>query len=233
LYHGEVSQYIDVISRDKIGPYSITGHKKQEKVDSLMSAILQGDQDKSCAYTRALIDKGVPAQDIIDSYIARALKHVGEQYETGKAFIPDLLRAANTAQHALAVIKQHLPKQKKKKTLVLATVKGDIHDIGKNIAAMIFESAGYQVIDLGKDVDSARIVQAAKKHRADVVGLSALLTTTMPEMGRVVARLKKNKVTAKVIVGGPNVSEKFAREIGAYGAASTVMQGLRLLKRIM
>lgn len=233
LYHGKLAEYMTNVSIDDAGAKPADKIGKKIPIDTLINAILQGDKDKSAEYTRILINKGIQAQKIIDEHIAKALKQIGEQYESGKAFIPDLLRAANTAQHALEVIKQNLPMQKKKKTLVLATVKGDIHDIGKNIAAMIFESAGYQVIDLGKDVDAARIVQAAKKHKADVVGLSALLTTTMPEMERVIASLKKHKVPAKVIVGGPNVSDTFAKEIGAFGAASTVMQGLRLLQRIM
>jgi 5-methyltetrahydrofolate--homocysteine methyltransferase len=161
------------------------------------------------------------------------LKEIGDRYETGKAFIPDLVRAADAAQHTLSVIKKHLPRGEKRGTIVLATVKGDIHDIGKNIAAMIFESAGYKVIDLGKDVNAGRIIQTVKKYKPDVVGLSALLTTTMPEMARVVRMFKEHKIATKVIVGGPNVSDAFARDIGAFGAAPTVMAGLRLLKRIM
>jgi len=233
LYQGRVTEYIAQVREDDKVPRFEKKEYKKTGVDGLVSAIIQGDQHMSIEYTRRLIEKNTPSQDIIDSYIARALKQIGEQYETGQAFIPDLLRAANTAQQALELVKKHLPKQKNKGTIVLATVKGDIHDIGKNIAAMIFESAGYQVIDLGKDVDAENIVQAAKKYKADVVGLSALLTTTMPEMANVITRLKDKSVPAKVIVGGPNVSKQFARDIGAFGAASTVMEGLRLLKRIV
>ncbi|MBN2620626.1 homocysteine S-methyltransferase family protein [candidate division WOR-3 bacterium] len=233
LFRGKVTDYIAGMRERDTASEEIPVPVKHHTDDDLSASVIAGNVPASVQCARSLLASRIPPQKIIDEHITGALKEIGDRYESGKAFIPDLLCAADAAQHALNVIKKHLPRGKKKGTLILATVKGDIHDIGKNVAAMIFESSGYRVIDLGKDVDAGRIIRAAKKYKPDVIGLSALLTTTMPEMGRVIRTLREQRVTTKVIVGGPNVSDAFAREIGAFGAAPTVMAGLRLLKRIM
>ncbi|OGC42604.1 hypothetical protein A2Y85_01295, partial [candidate division WOR-3 bacterium RBG_13_43_14] len=180
--------------------------------------------------TDQLLDSGIAPQQIIDKHITMALHVVGNHYENGKMFIPDLLRSAEAAKASLAVIRQYLPRKQLKGKILLATVKGDIHDIGKNIAGMVFESAGYKVIDLGKDVPTKRIIESVKKYKPEVLGLSALLTTTMPEMANIITQLKKNRLSVKVIIGGPNVSTEYAKKIGAYGAALSVLDGLRILK---
>jgi 5-methyltetrahydrofolate--homocysteine methyltransferase len=197
---------------------------------NLTKAIVHGDERLSYHCARVLLESGIPAQQIIDQYISRALKQVGDYYEGGKFFIPDLLKSADASKKVLTIVKKYLPVGKKKGTIVLATVKGDIHDIGKNIACMVFESAGYEVIDLGKDVSVDKIVNAVIKYNPDALGLSALLTTTMPEMEHVTHRLKKEKLSVRVIIGGPNVSRGYAKKIGAYGAAKNVLEGLKLLK---
>ncbi len=197
----------------------------------LVSAIMSGHDRMSVEHAQALLDAGVPAQDIIDKHIAKALKKVGDNYEAGKFFVPDLLRAAQASQRVLGVVQKYLPKARRKGKVIFATVKGDIHDIGKNIAAMIFESAGYEVIDLGKDVPCKDIVAAVRRHKPKALGLSALLTTTMPEMARVIAQLNSERLTTKVIIGGPNVTHSYAQRIGAFGAARTVLEGLKLMKK--
>lgn len=197
----------------------------------LTEAIIFGNKELSRGFAQKLLKAGAAPQAIIDRFVSEALSRVGVLYETGKYFIPDLLKAAEASKYALDVVRKYLPKGRKRGRIVLATVKGDIHDIGKNIACMIFESAGYEIIDLGKDISTEKIVAAVRKVKPDVLGLSALLTTTMPEMAKVVSALKKAKLNVKVIIGGPNVSERYAKEIGAYGAATTVVEGLALLKK--
>jgi 5-methyltetrahydrofolate--homocysteine methyltransferase len=206
---------------------------KERKQSSLFDAIVHGNGRQSSQSVRKLLDTGLSAQRVLDDYITVALKKVGDNYEAGDMFIPDLLAAADASKQALCVVKEYLPKNIKQGTIMLATVKGDIHDIGKNIAAMMFESAGYDVIDLGKDVSCEKIVRAVKKYKPDILGLSALLTTTMPEMERVIDTLKKKKLAVKVIIGGPNVSDQYARRIGAYAAAKDVLKGLQIVKAIM
>jgi 5-methyltetrahydrofolate--homocysteine methyltransferase len=169
---------------------------------------------------------------IINDHVTRALRTVGKNYEKGSFFVPDLLRSAEAAKRALTAIRASMPRKAPKHTIVLATVKGDIHDIGKNIAAMVFKSAGYRVVDLGRDVPVNRIIGAVRRHRPCALGLSALLTTTMPEMARVIEELRMNKLKVKVIIGGPNVSDAYARQIGAFGAARSALAGLKIVGRI-
>jgi len=204
--------------------------KKTKTAKDLKESIIQGDKEQSRAYAQEMLDTGTPPQEIIDKSVAKALKHVGDLYETGEYYIPDLLKAAEASKYALGVVRKYLPKGRKRGRVVLATVKGDIHDIGKNIAAMIFESAGYEIIDLGKDIAAEKIVATVRKVKPDALGLSALLTTTMPEMANIVKALKKAKLDVKVIIGGPNVSKRYAKKIGAYGAATNVLAGLSLLR---
>ncbi|MGQ9464120.1 MAG: homocysteine S-methyltransferase family protein [bacterium] len=200
--------------------------------DSLMNMIISGDIQNSVEQTKKLLSERIVPQTIIDDYISPAMKLVGENYEKGKFFIPDLLRAADAAKAVLDLLKKYFTSNTKKGKIVLATVKGDIHDIGKNIAGMVFESVGYEVIDLGKDVAGDVIVKAVKRYKPMAVGLSALLTTTMPEMGNVIKLLRKNKINVPVIIGGPNVNDKFAKMIGAYGAVQNAFDGLKILERI-
>jgi len=199
------------------------------KQDTLADSLIYGDKAKSVELAQELLNAGTLPQVILDHYITSNLKVAGEYYEKGKFYVPDLLMAAEAARAVLSMVIKFLPKGQKKGKVILATVKGDIHDIGKNIVAAVFESAGYEVIDLGKDVPDKKIIKAVKEHAPEALGLSALLTTTMPEMGNVIAQLNKENLSVKVIIGGPNVSDDFAKKIGAYGAARNVFEGLRLL----
>ncbi len=192
-------------------------------------ALLRGEASKSEELSLKLLKGGVSPNEIIDEYITSSLQLAGELYQQGKYFVPDLLLSAEAATRSLEVIKPYLPKSSKKGKIVLATVHGDIHDVGKNIVSVVLQAAGYEIIDLGKDVSALKIVNAVKEHHPDFVGLSALLTTTMPEMEKVIKLLRKNNLDVKVIIGGPNVSLKYAERIGAYGAARNIGEGLKLL----
>lgn len=200
-------------------------------VSDLVSAIVHGNASVGVKCAQELLESGTSVRDITEDYLAKALEQVGKNYEQGKFFIPDLLKAAEVAQSVLDLLKQRMPAEAKSGKIVVATVKGDIHDIGKNLAAMIFESAGFEVIDLGKNVDTSVIIKAVRKHKPSFVGLSALLTTTMPEMENVIKSLRREKLKVDVIIGGPNVSSAYAEKIGAFGAARNAFEGLRLAKQ--
>jgi len=202
----------------------------QEPVRDLVSAIVHGVTDEGLACAKELMDKGIGVEELTKKYLARALEQVGRFYEEGRFYIPDLLKAAEVAQSILDLMKSKMPMVTRSGKIVVATVKGDIHDIGKNLAAMIFESAGYEVIDLGKDVPATTIVNAVRKHKPQFLGLSALLTTTMPEMEAVIKALKSAELDVRVIIGGPNVSSDYAQRIGAFGAARNVFDGLKLVE---
>lgn len=199
----------------------------------LKQAVIRGDALAAEKAAQALLGQDLDSKTIINRYIIPGLRRVGDQYRLGVYFLPDLLRSAAAAQTALALIrKNRLSPVGSRRRVLMATVRGDIHDIGKNIAALVIESAGFRIIDLGKDVPREKICAAVRRYRPDVVGLSALLTTTMPEMGRVIAALRQQGCKVPVIVGGPNVSDKFARQIGAHAAARSAAEGLKIIQRL-
>ncbi len=221
-------------------PVKMNETKVSTPEDGLIKAIINGDCNTAVECIKKMLNSGRSPEKIIDNYIFNAMRKVGENYEKGVFFIPDLLRSAEATREVLEVLKKETVRPKDKETrrpgqtkkVVLATVKGDIHDIGKNIVAMVFESAGYEVIDLGKDVAAPEILKAVMKYKPVVVGLSALLTTTMPEMANVIQLLRKRGFDTPVIIGGPNVSEGFAKKIGAFAAVQNAFEGLRILKKI-
>lgn len=169
------------------------------------------------AVKELLTQKG--ALDIIHEEMIPALDCVGKGFEKGTVFLPQLLMSAEAAKAAFDVIKDEMSKsglsQEKKGTIVLATVKGDIHDIGKNIVKVLLENYSYEVLDLGKDVAPERIVETAVKHHVPLVGLSALMTTTVPSMEETIKKLREEAPWVKVMVGGAVLTEEYARTIGA------------------
>ena len=169
------------------------------------------------------LDAGIPPSRILKDGLVVGMNVVGEQFQNDEIFLPDVLISAKAMQAAMTVLRPKLMEAGVKLAgkIVMGTVRGDIHDIGKNLVAMLLEGAGYQVIDLGIDVPPEKFVEAVKSSKADIVGLSALLTITMPLMKEVVESLLEAGVrnAVKVMVGGAPVTEKFAKEIGADGYA--------------
>lgn len=207
-----------------------TEKKSRENSDNitLEEAIVRGLVEVAESECRLLMPT-YSAMEVINDRIIPALDRVGKEFEEKRLYLPSLLRSAEAASRAFGVAKEYFPKGEKRaeKTIVLATVKGDIHDIGKNIVKLVFESYGFNVVDLGRDVPAEKIVEAAKRYRADIVGLSALMTTTLPAMARTVELLKAECPEAKVIVGGAVLTERYATEIGADFYASDAMCGVR------
>ena len=169
--------------------------------------------------TQAALDNNIPADEIITNGITAGMEIVGERFNAKEYFIPDMLASAEAVSAAMDILKPHLEASniETKGTFAIVTVRGDIHDIGKNIVAILLKGSGYEVTDLGTDVPTEKIVEYVRENNPDYLGLSALLTTTMLAMGDIIEALKaaglRNKV--KVLVGGAAVSGEYAREIGA------------------
>ncbi len=169
--------------------------------------------------TQTALDQKIPADKIITEGLTAGMEIVGEKFSTKEYFIPDMLASAEAVGAAMDILKPHLEEAnvETKGKFAIVTVKGDIHDIGKNIVAILLKGAGYQVYDLGIDVPTEKIVDFVREEKPDYLGLSALLTTTMTVMGEVIEALKANglREKVKVLIGGAAVSEDYARQIGA------------------
>ena len=182
---------------------------------------------------KALAEK-MPVKQILDSLIA-GMNVVGEKFKNNEIYVPEVLIAVRAMNKALAILEPELVKAgvEPKGKLAIGTVKGDLHDIGKNLVAMMFKGAGFEVVDLGIDVGPEKFVEACKTKGCQLVGLSALLTTTMPNMKTIIERLRSEGIKAKVIIGGAPVTQAYADEIGADGyapdAASAVVVGKKLI----
>jgi len=186
---------------------------------AIIDAVLNFDQEKTARLVRARLDQSTNALTILDQALIAAMDEVGRRFSTGIFFVPEMLMAAEAMHAGLEVLKPHLAKSdiKAKGTVIIGTVKGDIHDIGKNLVSMMLECAGFNVIDLGVDVSQGKFLAAAEKYQAQIVALSALLSTTLAEMEAVVAGVGKRGGSLKTLVGGAPVTASFAAEIGADG----------------
>ena len=202
-------------------------------IDSLEVAIIKGFREKSAEMTKLALSEREPLA-VVNEMIIPALNKVGEDYEARKIYLPQLLMSAEAAKSAFEVIKSASKRSeiKGKQKILLATVKGDIHDIGKNIVKLILENYGYDVVDLGKDVSPEKIVGEARRLSADVVGLSALMTTTLSAMEESVSLVKKELPNCKIMVGGAVLTADYADEIGADFYASDAMAAVRWLDDI-
>jgi corrinoid protein of di/trimethylamine methyltransferase len=192
--------------------------------DQLKQAIIDGNADSVNALTQTLLASGTPAREILDGALLPGMEVVGERMRSGECFIPEVLLSARTMQGALDILRPHLGEGEGAGlgTIVIGTVEGDLHDIGKNLVGMLLQGAGFQVVNLGTGVTAQRFVAAVKEHTPAIVGMSALLTTTLPHMAETLAALKEAGLRdqVKVMVGGAPVTQAFADELGAdgYGA---------------
>jgi 5-methyltetrahydrofolate--homocysteine methyltransferase len=191
--------------------------------EDLKAMIVAGDE-RAVAETRALLAEGRAARDIIDNALLPGMNEVGRLMRAGERFIPEVLLSARTMQACLGVVKPLLTAGESANvaTVVIGTVEGDLHDIGKNLVAMLLEGAGFTVIDLGKSITTDAFIVAVEQHDATVLGMSALLTTTLPKMREAIEALEQSgrRKRVRVIVGGAPVSQAYADEIGAdaYGS---------------
>ena len=203
----------------------------------LYYAILNGKLEEGIAVTKTAIHEGTDPQIIINDYMVKAMEEIGARFESGKAFVPNLLMSARAMKGVLNLLKPLLTTGTTTSagTIVIGTVKGDLHDIGKNLVASMLEGCGFEVINLGVDVSSDQFVEAARKHHADIVCMSALLTTTMNYMREVTAAIQASDLVLKprVMVGGAPLTEAFATEIGADGYSSNANGAVILARRLI
>lgn len=178
------------------------------------------------------LDKGIQARDIIENGLRKGIDSVGRKYEAGEYFLSELIFAGKLMNDALEILKPHLSLQNSehREIIVLGTIKGDIHDIGKNIFGMLAEASGFEVHDLGVDVKPEDFIATLKQTKARILGLSSLLTTTMREMKNVVELMAPQR-TQRVLLGGNAVTKDFAREIGADDAALSAVEGVEICKK--
>lgn len=210
--------------------------KEGEAVGKVREDVLKGNKKKITDDTQYALEQGIQATEILDDGLLPAINEVGELFDKGKYFLPQLIASAETMKAAIEYLEPLLEQTSGKKempTVVIATVEGDIHDIGKNLVALMLKNYGFKVIDLGKDVPKERIIEAARKHHASVIALSALMTTTMQEMKKVIAYAREEKVDAKVIIGGAVITQDYADEIGADGYSRDAADAVKLTKRIL
>jgi 5-methyltetrahydrofolate--homocysteine methyltransferase len=229
----EVASYVEALS-GKVPRKKASKRKKATPGDELYEAVLGGRRERAkAAAARALKNCPKPLA-INDKFIAPALKEVGRLFDRKEYYLPQVIRAAEAAQAAFGVVEKAIDKKSRRPAgrVVFATVAGDVHDIGKNVVAAVLRSHGFDVYDLGKNVSAPRVVESAAARRADVVALSALMTTTMPEMGKVAEALRARGVKARLLVGGAVVTKKYADEIGATYARDAVAAA-RAAKRLV
>ncbi|MCM1282509.1 MAG: homocysteine S-methyltransferase family protein [Muribaculaceae bacterium] len=202
----------------------------------VFTAVLKGSKGSILGEVKRTLEAGVKPEEIIDNYLIAAINAVGQLFEEKKYFLPQLIGSANTMKLAIDYLEPMLAQKEggeQLPTVVIATVEGDIHDIGKNLVALMLKNYGYHVIDLGKDVPAEVIVDAAMREQAAVIGLSALMTTTMMRMQEVVELCRQKGCTSKVIIGGACITQSFADEIGADGYSKDAAECVKLVERLL
>ncbi|MDR1293131.1 MAG: corrinoid protein [Clostridiales Family XIII bacterium] len=206
-------------------------------LEKISLAIQEGEEDEVLEHVDEALGEGISAQKILDEGLLHGMGIVGERFTSGDAFVPEVMSAADALNGATAVLKEKFIEEGVTSTgkAVIATVNGDLHDIGKNLVKLMLEANGFEVFDLGTDVKQESIVQAAKDNNADIIALSALLTTTMAEMGNVVKAIEEAGIRdqVKILIGGSPITQGFADEIGADGTASNAAAAADLAKQLI
>ncbi len=204
-------------------------------LDDLFDAVVDGADAVALEGVRSALKLAVPVDCILDNALISAMEEVGQMFSDGTIFVPEMLLSARAMKGSLEILRPLLTKTqvKPKGTVMLATVQGDVHDIGKNLVGMMLEGAGFQVTDLGVNIGPEEAVARARELNPDVIGLSALLTTTMPQMGRIIDAFRKAGLTYPIIVGGAPVNETFAERIGADGYGADAPEAVELVKSII
>ena len=206
-------------------------------IQSIRENVINGQKAEVELWVHKALDAKLPADEILNSGLIAAMKEVGARFEAGDFFVPEMLVAARAMQAGLAILKPLLISGgiQSSGKVVIGTVKGDLHDIGKNLVAMMLEGAGFEIVDLGTDVGPEQFISAIKDSNAKLVGMSALLTTTMSNMKVIIAAMKEAGIRdqVKVLVGGAPMTDKFAKDIGADGYAPDASRAVTLAKDLM
>ena len=206
-----------------------------QELDNLALLLEQGQMQSVTTLTQQLLDAGIPPQVILNEGLIAGMAVVGKKMRDGEMYLPEVLQAAGAMQAALKLLKPHLLRDgvPSRGTVLICTVKGDMHDIGKNLVATMLQVAGFDIIDLGVNVSPEKFVQAVEAHKPAIVGLSAMLTTTMLTMKPTIEALRAAGSDVKVIVGGAPVNQNFADQIGAYGFARDAVLAVERVKQLI
>jgi len=213
--------------------------EKQAILDRLMNAIIDGDNDNAKDSALEAIKAQIHPLEAVEQGLSRGMYIVGERFESGESFLPELLMAADTFNAAMEVLQPELESQKTEVTklgkVILGSVKGDVHSIGKNIVGTVLSIHGVDVVDMGVDVPSLNFIQEAETQKADIIALSAIMTTTMPSQREVIEMLKDMNLRDKyfVIIGGGPITEEWSNEIGSDGCAKSAVASVELVKKLL
>lgn len=215
---------------------AVPGKESDKKKNPVFEAVLKGNKDGIVDLVKTELAAGIKPGEILDDILIPAINEVGTLFDKQIYFLPQLISSANTMEQAVEYLEPLLKEggtNEKMPTIIIATVEGDIHDIGKNLVALMLRNYGYEVIDLGKDVPADKIIEAAKEHNASIIVLSALMTTTMMRMKDTIALKEKEKLDVKVMIGGAVTTQSFADEIGADGYSKDAADAVRLAKKLL
>ena len=196
---------------------------------------MKGNRSGIAKITENALAAGEEPGELLNEILLPAINEVGELFDRGKYFLPQLIASAEAMKNSIEILEPLLLKgsdEQDMPVVVIATVEGDIHDIGKNLVALMLKNYGFKVIDLGKDVPAQEIIDAAKKYNAKIIALSALMTTTMQRMREVVEEVKRIKLPVKVMIGGAVITQEYADEIGADGYSRDAADAVKLAKRL-
>ena len=202
---------------------------------ALADAVIKGDQSAAVEITKAALEEGTAAKSILDEGLIAGMDIVGARFKNNEIYIPEVLIAARAMKMAMEVLEPELVRAGVEPVgkLLIGTVQGDLHDIGKNLVAMMLKGAGFQVIDLGVDVRPEKFIERAKAAGVQLVGMSALLTTTMPGMEKTIKALKDAGISAKIMIGGAPVTQGYADKIGADGYAADAASAVDIAKNLV
>jgi 5-methyltetrahydrofolate--homocysteine methyltransferase len=204
---------------------------------AISEAIQMGDRDKVAKLAEEALKKGTPALDILYKGMVPGIESMGEKFKSGEFFLPEILICARAMNRGTEVLNPYFPKEgvHKRGTVVIGTIEGDMHDIGKNLVRMMLECSGFRMVDLGVDVSADSFAEAAREQKADIIAISALLTTTMVNIPKVIEALKRSGIrdNVKVMIGGAPVTRAYADQIGAEGFAEDCTAAVDEAKRLV
>jgi 5-methyltetrahydrofolate--homocysteine methyltransferase len=206
-----------------------------EKFEELKDSVIKGDESRTCALTKAMLDRGANPQDILNQGLLAGIEFVGQKFQVYEMYLPEVIMSATAMKSAMELLRPLLSQSAGSLLgkIVMATIQGDLHDIGKNLVSMILLGSGFDVVDLGVDVQVSKIIERAKAENAPIVGLSALLTTTMVAMEPALKMIEERIPAARVMVGGAPVTQEYARQIGADGWAPDALRAIQVAKSLL
>lgn len=213
--------------------------EKKQLMENMVISIIQGDQVKAQETVKEALKVNIDPLEVVELGLSKGMASIGESFERGESFLPELLMAAETFNAAMEILKPEIEAQNKEitkaGTVLIGTVRGDVHNLGKNIVSMVLETNGFSVVDIGVDVPSLNFIEEAETVQADVIALSSLMSTTMPAQREIIEILEEKDLREKyfVVVGGGPVSKEWADEIGADGYGKTAVDAVHLVKRLL